>query len=541
MTEDELKKLMEKQQQNKTLDEKEIDKIMEEKQLDREQAGRIYQQRKERKYVEEQHNKPKKQEPASIKEQDIKPENIILEPVLNNDTPKWLKIKQITKAPEGKHNIRLAAQGELEPETETVFEIVDPNQWRCKKCKNIMQSKNEPTECLKDLGGCDRKTTFERVTDDINIKRWKLPRWKDIPRDDISMPLVYQDLVSIVKRCIIFPEDIHYDIFALWTIASYKRESFDSIGFLMFLGLWESGKTRGFDLLRELGYQMIHTTGVTFPCMCRYTDKYQAGILIDEIDNKLHKGTEDGRRYMDFLKPSYRRGSVYATADLQNQDETREYSNYGFKAFAGEKGGGDIAFLSRCHTFKMEQAYPEIPELKYIQEELDEMQNVLLNYRYKFNDPEPLPLDFPLKGRAREIFSFLIQTAKHIGIEHDHIVQYITEMKQDRIDDMQQTDDYMVLKAIKQIQEITADSNLTTLDLGEISDSPEHASYSDIAQECGWDPETEEGRKKRQRIGYILKKFGLRARRHGIGNVLLLNHKKNVQRLKNLYKRYFIN
>lgn len=451
------------------------------------------------------------------------------EPILNDDSPKWLIVEEQLIQPD-KIKVKDALEEEQIYDREVVFQIEDPDKWKCNKCGCIIKSSDQPMFCPKDEGGCNRASVFKRHTGKINTKRWKLPHWIDIPREDIDMMAVFVDLKKLLASCIIFPDDIYYDIFALWIIASYKRGSFNAISFLMFIGLIESGKTRGLDLLRELGYQMIHTLGVTFPAMCRYTNNYHAGILIDEIDNKTDRRTEDGRRYLDFLKPSYRRGSIYATADKEDQEGTKEYDTYGFKAFAGERGGGDYAFLSRCIIFKMEQGEPEIPELEYIQDDLDKMQNILINYRYKFSNPEPLPIDFPLKGRDREIFGCIIQTAQHIGMEYDHIIDFIKERKQEIIDDMQDTNEYIILKAI-----YNAETKETLID------APEILPYSDIADACGWDTGTDADKKKRQRIGFILhKKFHLKTKRKGNGTVLLLNNEKNKRKLKNYYKRYRI-
>ena len=471
-----------------------------------------------------------KKVPENPGEKNIISSNIIgRDPVFNGGDPKWLITREQLIQPY-KIKIRDTLEEEQIFDRDVVFEIVDPDKWQCFKCKCIIKSEDKPIFCPKDEGGCDRVSIFHRYTGKINTKRWKLPHWKEIPHEDLDMLLIFDDLKKLLKRCIVFGEDIFYDIFALWIIASYKREAFDSISFLMFLGMIESGKTRGLDLLRELGYQMIHTTGVTFPCMCRYTDIHHAGILIDEIDNKIDKRTEDGRRYLDFLKPSYRIGSIYAVADKEDQDGTKEYSNYGFKAFAGERGGTDYAFLSRCIIFKMEQGYPEIPDLIYVQEELDAMQNILLNYRLQFGNPESLPLEFPLQGRDREIFGCIIQTAKHIGMDSDHIVAFIKERKQEIIEDLQETDEYFILKAIYAV-EVTPT----------LIDAPEILAYSTIAEACGWDQGTDEDKKKRQRIGFILhKKFHLKTKRLGTGTVLLLNNEKNIKTLKNCYQRYKI-
>ena len=510
--------------------------ILDREDIDEETKWKVRKDREERAFVKkrwaEQDKKKKQQRKKAEKPQQASLDKIELEPVICDDKPTWLQIRtrEIYHVVSGR-SAKKTAEEPLDPEIDVAFSMKPQGLWKCKKCGAVIESNpEEPFECYDYQGGCGRKSSFEVVTGKINIKRWKLPHWKDIPQEDISMITTFDDLKDILKRCIVFPEVIYYDIFALWIVASYKRESFNAISFLMFVGLVESGKSRGLELLRELGYQMIHTLGVTFPAMCRYTDNYHAGILIDEIDNKTDKRTEDGRRYLDFLKPSYRRGSIYATADKENQKDTMEYDTYGFKAFAGERGGSDYAFLSRCIIFKMEQEDPEVPELEYVQDELDEIQNILLNYRYKFNNPIRLPIDFPLKGRDREIFGCLIQTAQHIGMEYDHIIDFIKERKQEIIEDLQETNEYIILKAI-----YGTETKETLID------APEVLSYADIAEDCGWDTGTEEDKKKRQRIGYILhKKFHLKTKRMGHGTALLLNDEKNKRKLKNYYKRYRI-
>lgn len=488
-------------------------------------VAEIYKEQKQKKTKNKKQNKQKIQIPTEEIEHDLNTEETtILEPILNNDTPKWL-CRKTTITPPTNEEIHLLAKGEqLSYLNQYQYFVKDQNIWLCKKCMGTFQSDYTPDECIH----CKRQTNMIQITKTINTKRWKLPRWKDIPIEEINTIDIYDELKTLLKRCIIFPEKIQYDLFALWIISSYKRECFESISFLLFLGLIESGKTRGLDLLRELGYQMIHTTGVTFPCMCRYTDKHNAGILIDEIDNKIDRKTEDGRRYLDFLKPSYRRGSVYATADKENQEETREYSNYGFKAFAGERGGNDHAFLSRCIVFRMEQSYPEIPSLLYVQKELDDIQTKLLNYRYKYNDPEPLHIDFELQGRDRELFGCIIQTAKHIGIEYRYIIDFIKQRKQELLEELQDTDEYIILKAIYNFE------SKETLD-----DAPEIITYQEIADACGWN--SDDDHKKRQRIGYILhKKFHLKTKRMGNGTVLLLGDDKNKNKLYNYFRRFRI-
>jgi hypothetical protein len=254
------------------------------------------------------------------------------------------------------------------------------------------------------------------------------------------------------------------------------------------------------------------------------TSEYNAGLLIDEIDNKIDRRTENGRNYIDFLKPSYKRGQKYYTADLNNQRGIMEYRNFGFKAFAGEKGGGDQAIFSRSIDYQMEQDYPEIPNIKYQQEEIDRIQTILFNYRYKTTEPPHLGIEFELRGRAREIFECIIATAMHIGIEYEEFIEYAKAIEQEKIEDFRNSFEWEVLTAIKNYE------NAETL-----LDAPEIMKYEDIAQLLGLEYDKKSG----QKIGYILtKKFFLKTKRRKEGMSLLLNHPKNSKKLKYLYRRY---
>lgn len=449
------------------------------------------------------------------------------EPVLNSGNPKWLIVQTKKTYPviPGRP-ITDIIKNPLSPEIVKNFTTKDPCIWTCRRCGGTQKKETKPFYCE----NCKRDAEFDVLTKKINTDRWKLPIWKDIPIEDLNMLEIYYELLDLIKSCIVFPEVIQYDLLALWIIASYKVESFNTIPFLIFRGLIESGKTRGLDILRELGYRMVHTSGVSFPAMCRLTHFHHAGVLIDEIDGKIITKWEDGRKYLDFLKPSYRKGSTYTVADTENQEEIKTYKNFGFKAFAGETGGYDAAIFSRSLDFQMQQAYPEIPDLMYVQDKLNDLQTKLINYRYKFNEPDPLPLDYPLKGRDREIFSCLIRTAGHIGLDPQTILDYVEQRDAEKIETIQDSDEYQILKVIKGFEEGVYNRNVTLID-----DAPESISYGDISEELGWEDT------KRRSLGHIIrKKLLLKTKRRGNGYVVLLNEKKNQERLKMLYRRFHV-
>jgi len=460
--------------------------------------------------------------------------NEILEPVLNdNGEPHWLIYKGTKKisATNTKKKLKDVIQ-EGEPLLEKkIFELKPQGLWRCGKCvAEIISNPNAPVECYEEQGGCGRVSSFQPITKIINPDLWTLPKWEDMPVEDLDMLGVYDDMMKVVKQCIVFSDEIYYKLFILWIISSWKKDSWNTIGFLIFRGLISSGKTRALDLIRELGYRMIHTSGITFAAMLRVSHNYGAGVLIDEIDNKIDRRTESGRAMIDFLKPSYRKGSTYTTAHKDDQDDTKTYKNYGLKAFAGESGGYDEGMFSRAIDFQMEQDYPEIDEMENVSDELSRLRTLLLNYRYKTSDPPELDNGFSLRGRDREIYSHMIRTGMHIGVKTNDIVEFVDSVKKEKIDELQNTDEWVILNAIKQLE------NVETLD-----DAPESISYANICEKCGWGSDSKEHQKKRQKLGYIFKKkLILKTKRETGGTVLLLNDPKNNRKIKSLYRRYHI-
>jgi len=370
--------------------------------------------------------------------------------------------------------------------------------------------------------GCGRETIFDIITDTIDPDLWKLPLWKDIPLEDLDLQNTFIDILQTIKQCIIFPEEIQYKIFTLWIISTWKNGCWDTIPFLIFRGLVESGKTRALDVIRELGYRTIHASGISIKAIFRFGDVYGANILLDEIDNKIDHRTESGREMIDYLKPSYKKGSYYYAADREDPKKIQKYKNFGFKAFAGEKGGYDQAIFSRSIDFQMEQDYPTVTELKSLDMDFATFRTILLNYRYKTVDPPELPETVKLKGRDREIYSCIIRTAMSIGIEYDDITDYIIATQQEKQDESESSDEYQILKIIRNFE------HQPTLD-----DAPETISYADIAEELGWEE------KKRQKLGYIFKKkLILKTKRMNKGSVVLLNDPKNIRKLKSLYRRF---
>jgi hypothetical protein len=457
-------------------------------------------------------------------------DDIQMEPVIHDEKPMWLVIRKRKTIPiiSGR-SIKQSLKEPIDPELEITFDIKKSFLWQCKKCYAIIESNPEhPLECDKEQGGCGRRSTFTCITKGINPDRWKLPHWKYI--EDLSMLDVYCDLIELLKQVLVFPDEIHYKMFGLWIMSQYKWECWNAISFWIFKGLQNSGKTRALELIHELGYRAIFTSNTTFAAMCRYTHYHNATILVDEADTNLNQSTETGQEFLRFVRSSYRRGSVYTTADNEDQEEVFCYRNYGFKAFSAEKAF-NVALLTRSIVINMEKDLPDYTELRYVQRRMDDIQNKLLNYRYRFGDPPDLGEDFCLKGRNREIFESMIATGMHIGLVVDDLIAFAQDHEKEEEEAMTDSEEYEILTAIKNLSES-----------GTLLDAPEAISLSDIFTNMGWDEtyggDQKEARKAHQRIGYFMKNNGLKTKRFNRGKSLIFNDEKNQKKLKYLWKRY---
>jgi len=207
------------------------------------------------------------------------------------------------------------------------------------------------------------------------------------------------------------------------------------VGFLIFKGPDDSGKTRCLDLIREMGYRMVHCAGTTFPAMVRLTHFHSAGILLDGADDWLDRKTKSGRNMLEFIKTSCRRGRAYATAK-KDRDEARPYRTFGFKALAGETNF-DEALLSLSIDITMAKDYPAVNGLRYVQDKLDDIHTKLLNYRYKTPPPPDLGERFTLRGITREVYGNIISTAKHVGVITEDILVYVGKREKEKEEELQ--------------------------------------------------------------------------------------------------------
>ena len=448
----------------------------------------------------------------------IKPVKEIMEPVLFNEEPYWLVVRQEEVAQDSGREAKDVVKDPLPPKTVTKFILRKPGLWQCQKCACIIESNpDQPAMCYEERGGCGRTTTFKQLTRNIKTDIWKLPVWQE---SEVDVFEIYDTIMNVMHELVIFPEEILYKIFTLWIISTWKQECWETVGFPVFRGIVGSGKTRALNFLHALSYRCVPAGIISFAALARLSEYSNISITIDEANKRLNPRIESGAQLLDFIKQSYKKGSVYVSADLNDQKEVIVTHNFGFKAFAGERSF-DTALVSRGIDVFMEKAIPPAAKMAYLEEELSIIRSMLLNYKYKTDDPPDLGRAFVLTGRTREVYESIIATGEHIGQNVDDIIAFAQEKEKDAEEELLGTIQYEILKVIKNHRE-----NAT------LDDAPEDMKILDICDGLGW-----EDKKEKQKLGYILKNMGLKTKHKSIGKVLPLG-RVNGKRLGYLYRRY---
>lgn len=441
----------------------------------------------------------------------------ILEPVSNEGKLFWL-VKKTTKKSGSNTNRsikEIIKENALLIDVVT-FELKPAGLWRCNRCLGEFEfNSGTPQHCPK----CDRQSSFHQITKEINPDLWRIPKWQDINKMDLKQ--LYIEVSELIKQLIVFAEPIEYKIFTLWIISTWKLESWETVGFPCFIGLANSGKSTALRIIHYLGYRAPKASGVTMAAIPRLCHYHNVTLLVDEAHNKLDPKTETGSSMLDFIKDSYKRDSTYITCDLNDQSKLIVTKNFGFKAFAGEKITFNPALLTRSFVFWMDKADPPIAKLSYKENELADLQNKLLNYRLKTDAPPDLGNDFILKGRTREIFESIIQTAKHIGIPCDDILQYAIDRDQKEEDDLKNSIPGEILVIIKRFEETLWNNE------------PDRIDIQEILTELGWSEND-----SAQKLGYYLKNMGLATKKINRIRYIFIQEPGNSKRLKQLYKRY---
>ena len=437
-----------------------------------------------------------------------------LETVINDGNYKWLVEEEVVDAPDINDVSvdRIKAGISREFEIKKVYKLVDAGLLECKKCGATVKFKEgvTPPYCPE----CKRRSVFAVVTPE------PLTYWADIPYKGEMEPetssLLY-DIVNLIKKCVVLESEIEYYVLALWCIASWKYEHFNTAPYLHFVGPIESGKSRALDIINRLGYRTFEMARATVASIPRITNLYHSSLTLDEAETSLSSQSETSAILKAILKAGYRKGQHYVTADKEDQNKLMVYDVFGFKALASNRMF-DSALHSRSIIFWMKEAKPEIKDLDEVEEDFADLRYRLLCYRYENSPPPPYPdNEVNLYGRIRELFQPIIRVAKHFGYDVDGIVEFAKKQKIKQLEDLFVSGYADVLSYIYDEQHRI--------------DEPIEVTVKSIAESCDLTP---------QRVGYILRDLNIKTIRRNYGKVVSITDTDNLKQLQYLYQKFGI-
>lgn len=255
----------------------------------------------------------------------------------------------------------------------------------------------EPFECA----GCGRKNCFKRKFPiEIINPPWKAPT--GIIQTE-SPQILFDGLIMFLRDSIYFDNETQYDILALWIMASWVNESFNSCPYLMFIAPKESGKTRGMDILSELAYRPLPAVSFTSSSMFRSIELWKCTLLVDEAEYQLNSKSEKGQDLYGILNGGYKKGMfAIRTETVSDSMIPTTYDIFGFKAIAATRPFNPT-LESRSIILSMTQH--QVKNMLLPVEICEELRNRLLYFRYSYL--YKLKITFPekiKKGRLIEIF-----------------------------------------------------------------------------------------------------------------------------------------
>jgi hypothetical protein len=408
-------------------------------------------------------------------------------------------------------------------ENHTNLEVREFGEFECIRCGGITilpQTSGKfvkPFECSNDV--CGRRGPFKVLFDkSILNPPWKLPTGiiETDPRN------LYDVILEFLKNSIYLLDDMQYVIFTLWLMASWISESFNTCAYLLYIAPKDSGKTRGLDIISELGYRVIPSISFSSASMFRSLDMWHGTLLIDEAEYQINPKTEKGSDLYGILNGGYKRG--FPANRLEKEGDfwvPTNFDIFGFKAIAATRSFNPT-LESRSIIFNMEQH--SIKNIILPSEQCEDIRNRLLYFRFVTLGKLKLVLPKQLeKGRIIEIFHPIYSVANLINPDllpdlDSYILNiYMRNKAEDKVS-MVEVD---ILRAMDELFDNLKNSTMTVF-------------VKDILSRIEYDwPDY-----NNQKVGYKLKDMGFIREKNRAGSYIPMANEYNKKKFDQYKERY---
>jgi len=288
------------------------------------------------------------------------------------------------------------------------------------------------------------------------LQYFPLPRLPWLPIESCieyeSEESLYGEIRSFMVEHIDVPNELFYDVYSCFVLASWRPEDFKVIPYLFFLGPLSSGKTRGLECLQRLCYRALLSTSMSAAAIFRALEAWHPTLLLDETEiyNK-----ESMAEVLALLNSGYRRGQYAIRIEKMEEGNPQigMFDTFGFKAMAGTE---ELAatLQSRCIITAMSRAVRKL-NLFMDEDKAKDLRNKLLMYRFKnlgkaSNDMVTAFVnenaDFR-NARVIELFISLIQVAPTEEIKKK-LIAHMKQITQSRLDAEQASVEARIFEAL---------------------------------------------------------------------------------------------
>ncbi|MEM3000098.1 MAG: hypothetical protein QXX34_06215 [Candidatus Bathyarchaeia archaeon] len=260
--------------------------------------------------------------------------------------------------------------------------------------------------------------------------------------------------------------ELLYDVYAAFVLASWRVEDFKVVPYLFFLGPMASGKTRALECLQQLCFRSIIAATVSSSSVFRAIEAWHPTFLLDEseIYNR-----EEKKEVLALLNSGYRRGQYAIRVEKieEGNPVLSLFNTFGFKGIAGTE---ELAatLQSRCIITHMSRAVREV-RLFIDEEKAQALRNQLLFYRFKNlgKNIDYSASDFIKENgyfrnaRVIELFISLIQVAPSVEVKQ-RLLKCMRQIAQSRLEEEQASVEAKVFEAILKCEDKVENGKLST-------------------------------------------------------------------------------
>jgi hypothetical protein len=257
--------------------------------------------------------------------------------------------------------------------------------------------------------------------------------------------------------------ELLYDVYACFVLMSWRLEDFKVVPYQMFLGPPASGKTRGMECFKYIGYRAIMSSSMSAATIFRTLEAWHCLLLLDETEIY---GRESMVEVLALLNSGYRKGQ-YAIRIEKLEGELPQiamFDTFGPKVLAGTE---ELAatLQSRAILTTMSKNVRHV-RLFVDEEKAQELRNKLLLYRFR-NLGSKSEFDISVlngyfrNARVIELFVSLLEVAPTQEIR-DRLIQCMKSITQTRLDEEQASIEARVFDAVLKSWNLVENGKVST-------------------------------------------------------------------------------